>query len=66
MVRVMPDELRSLLRLNGRSCKDEIYRVGVGAGYCKGNLNFATVSEEDEVYNKKKVSRRLFSAVDIA
>ncbi|XP_043668242.1 hairy/enhancer-of-split related with YRPW motif-like protein isoform X2 [Vespula pensylvanica] len=44
--------------LNGRSCKDEIYRMGVGAGYCKGNLNFATVSEEDEVYNKKKVSRQ--------
>nr|KAF7426836.1 hypothetical protein H0235_006530 [Vespula pensylvanica] len=49
--------LRENSGLNGRSCKDEIYRMGVGAGYCKGNLNFATVSEEDEVYNKKKVSR---------
>lgn len=43
--------------LDGRSCKDEIYRMGIGAGYCEGNLNFATASEDDEVYTKKKVSR---------
>ncbi|XP_012288275.1 hairy/enhancer-of-split related with YRPW motif protein 1 isoform X2 [Orussus abietinus] len=44
--------------LDGRSCKDEIYRMGIGAGYCEGNLNFATASEDDEVYTKKKVSRQ--------
>jgi len=43
--------------LDGRSCKDEIYRMGIGAGYCESNLNFATASEDDEVYTKKKVSR---------
>lgn len=43
--------------LDGRSCKDEIYRMGLGAAYCESNLNFATVSEDDEVYAKKKVSR---------
>lgn len=43
--------------LDARSCKDEIYRMGIGAGYCEGNLNFATASEDDEVYTKKKVSR---------
>lgn len=31
--------------------------MGIGAGYCEGNLNFATASEDDEVYTKKKVSR---------
>lgn len=46
--------------LDGRSCKDEIYRMGIGAGYCEGNLNFATASEDDEVYTKKKVSRVSF------
>ncbi|XP_046480838.1 hairy and enhancer of split-related protein HELT isoform X1 [Neodiprion pinetum] len=44
--------------LDGRSCKDEIYRMGLGNGYCEGNLNFATASEDDEVYTKKKVSRQ--------
>ncbi|CAG5102256.1 Similar to cwo: Transcription factor cwo (Drosophila melanogaster) [Cotesia congregata] len=44
--------------LEGRSCKDEIYRMGIGAGYCEGNLNFTTASEDDEVYTKKKVSRQ--------
>lgn len=44
-------------RLDGRSCKDEIYRMGLGTGYCEGNLNFATASEDDEAYTKKKVSR---------
>ncbi|XP_014210849.1 transcription factor cwo-like isoform X2 [Copidosoma floridanum] len=44
--------------LDGRSCKDEIYRMGLGSGYCEGNLNFATASEDDEVYPKKKVSRQ--------
>lgn len=44
--------------LDGRSCKDEIYRMSIGAGYCEGNLNFATASEDDEVYTKKKVSRQ--------
>ncbi|XP_018351564.1 PREDICTED: hairy/enhancer-of-split related with YRPW motif protein 1 isoform X1 [Trachymyrmex septentrionalis] len=44
--------------LDGRSCKDEIYRMGIGAGYCEGNLNFATASEDDEIYTKKKVSRQ--------
>ncbi|KAI4485769.1 hypothetical protein M0804_006258 [Polistes exclamans] len=44
--------------LDGRSCKDEIYRIGLGTGYCEGNLNFATASEDDEVYTKKKVSRQ--------
>ncbi|XP_008545069.1 transcription factor cwo isoform X1 [Microplitis demolitor] len=44
--------------LDGRSCKDEIYRMGIGAGYCDGNLNFTTASEDDEVYTKKKVSRQ--------
>lgn len=43
--------------LDGRSCKDEIYRMGIGAAYSEGNLNFATASEDDEVYTKKKVSR---------
>ncbi|XP_071636291.1 uncharacterized protein Cwo isoform X3 [Temnothorax longispinosus] len=32
--------------------------MGIGAGYCEGNLNFATASEDDEVYTKKKVSRQ--------
>ncbi|XP_029165676.1 transcription factor cwo isoform X1 [Nylanderia fulva] len=44
--------------LDGSSCKDEIYSMGIGAGYCEGNLNFATASEDDEVYTKKKVSRQ--------
>lgn len=44
--------------LDARSCKDEIYRMGIGGGYCEGNLNFATASEDDEVYTKKKVSRQ--------
>ncbi|KAK0176669.1 hypothetical protein PV328_000782 [Microctonus aethiopoides] len=44
--------------LDSRSCKDEIYRMGIGAGYCESNLNFATASEDDEVYAKKKVSRQ--------
>lgn len=43
--------------LDSRSCKDEIYRMGLGSGYCEGNLNFTTASEDDEVYTKKKVSR---------
>ncbi|XP_015172071.1 PREDICTED: hairy/enhancer-of-split related with YRPW motif protein 2-like isoform X3 [Polistes dominula] len=47
-----------LTSLDGRSCKDEIYRMGLGTGYCEGNLNFATASEDDEVYTKKKVSRQ--------
>ncbi|EZA61408.1 hypothetical protein X777_07741 [Ooceraea biroi] len=49
-----------MVTLDGRSCKDEIYRMGIGAGYCEGNLNFATASEDDEVYTKKKVSRHVF------
>lgn len=44
--------------LDARSCKDDIYRMGIGAGYCEGNLNFATASEDDEIYTKKKVSRQ--------
>lgn len=43
--------------MDGRSCKDEIYRMGIGAAYSESNLNFATASEDDEVYTKKKVSR---------
>ncbi|KAK1127872.1 hypothetical protein K0M31_003364 [Melipona bicolor] len=35
--------------------------MGIGAGYCEGNLNFATASEDDEVYTKKKVSRVSFN-----
>ncbi|XP_032691294.1 hairy/enhancer-of-split related with YRPW motif protein 1-like isoform X2 [Odontomachus brunneus] len=46
------------LSLDGRSCKDEIYRMSIGAAYSEGNLNFATASEDDEVYTKKKVSRQ--------
>lgn len=39
--------------------------MGIGGGYCEGNLNFATASEDDEVYTKKKVSRVSFrNAVD--
>lgn len=34
--------------------------MGIGGGYCEGNLNFATASEDDEVYTKKKVSRVSF------
>ncbi|XP_048505060.1 class E basic helix-loop-helix protein 41 isoform X2 [Athalia rosae] len=49
---------RRTICLDGRSCKDEIYRMGLGNGYCEGNLNFATASEDDEVYTKKKVSRQ--------
>ncbi|XP_035742317.1 transcription factor cwo-like isoform X2 [Vespa mandarinia] len=54
----MDPHMHHLRRLDGRSCKDEIYRMGIGAGYCEGNLNFATASEDDEVYTKKKVSRQ--------
>lgn len=52
--------LLSVFSLDARSCKDEIYRMGIGGGYCEGNLNFATASEDDEVYTKKKVSRVSF------
>lgn len=52
--------LFSVFSLDARSCKDEIYRMGIGGGYCEGNLNFATASEDDEVYTKKKVSRVSF------
>ncbi|OXU27827.1 hypothetical protein TSAR_005019 [Trichomalopsis sarcophagae] len=52
--------------LDGRSCKDEIYRMGLGAGYCEGNLNFATASEDDEVYTKKKVSRLINIGIRLA
>lgn len=54
--------LFSVFSLDARSCKDEIYRMGIGGGYCEGNLNFATASEDDEVYTKKKVSRVSFQA----
>lgn len=53
----------SVFSLDARSCKDEIYRMGIGGGYCEGNLNFATASEDDEVYTKKKVSRVSFRSV---
>ncbi|RLU23265.1 hypothetical protein DMN91_003468 [Ooceraea biroi] len=58
VARRIPRNFKETLRLDGRSCKDEIYRMGIGAGYCEGNLNFATASEDDEVYTKKKVSRQ--------
>ncbi|KAJ8688474.1 hypothetical protein QAD02_024269 [Eretmocerus hayati] len=51
-------DVEKKLSLDSRYCKEDIYRMGIGAGYCEGNLNFATASEDDEAYSsKKKVSR---------
>ncbi|KAL2726419.1 transcription factor cwo isoform X1 [Vespula squamosa] len=47
----------SLRRLDGRPCKDHVYKMCPGAGYCDGNLNFATSPEDDEGYSRKKVGR---------